>query len=124
MQAIFGKIFQFCRSPIKRPATFSQHTQRFQFYLVQFKYGLGGRPDSRGLFQFYQSSLIPCQTTKTTWQGLSLPALLMLVIKRQHHIRQFLLRFFQGSCSFIHRNHIARTGQRYKHFGPCSLVND
>jgi len=103
----------------------------FNSIKFNLKYGLGGKPVSRGLFQFYQSSLIPCQVTKITWQAtkitwqeLFLCALLILIIKRHHHIRQLLLRFFQSSCPFIHRNHITRTGQRHKHFGPCCLVND
>lgn len=105
----------------------------YNFNSIKFnlKYGLGGKPVSRGLFQFCQFSLIPCQATKITWQAtkitwqeLFLCALLILIIKRHHHIRQLLLRFFQSSCPFIHRNHITRTGQRHKHFGPCCLVND
>lgn len=91
----------------------------YNFNSIKFnlKYGLGGKPVSRGLFQFYQFSLIPCQATKITWQvtkitwqELFLCALLILIIKRHHHIRQLLLRFFQSSCPFIHRNHITRTG--------------
>ncbi len=89
----------------------------FNSIKFNLKYGLGGKPVSRGLFQFYQFSLIPCQATKITWQAtkitwqeLFLCALLILIIKRHHHIRQLLLRFFQSSCPFIHRNHITRTG--------------
>ena len=88
----------------------------YNFNSIKFnlEYGLGGKPVSRGLFQFYQFSLIPCQATKITWQAtkitwqeLFLCALLILIIKRHHHIRQLLLRFFQSSCPFIHRNHIS-----------------
>ena len=83
----------------------------YNFNSIKFnlEYGLGGKPVSRGLFQFYQFSLIPCQATKITWQELFLCALLILIIKRHHHIRQLLFRFFQSSCPFIHRNHITRT---------------
>ena len=84
----------------------------YNFNSIKFnlEYGLGGKPVSRGLFKFYQFSLIPCQATKITWQELFLCALLILIIKRHHHIRQLLLRFFQSSCPFIHRNHITRKG--------------
>ena len=70
----------------------------YNFNSIKFnlEYGLGGKPVSRGLFQFYQFSLIPCQATKITWQELFLCALLILIIKRHHHIRQLLLRFFQA----------------------------
>ena len=70
----------------------------YNFNSIKFnlEYGLGGKPVSRGLFQFYQFSLIPCQATKITWQELFLCALLILIIKRHHHIRQLLLRFFQN----------------------------
>lgn len=42
----------------------------YNFNSIKFnlEYGLGGKPVSRGLFQFYQFSLIPCQATKITWQ--------------------------------------------------------
>ena len=96
----------------------------YNFNSIKFnlEYGLGGKPVSRGLFQFYQFSLIPCQATKITWQELFLCALLILIIKRHHHIRQLLLRFFQDDFCIlflqitgigdllIGRNHITRTG--------------
>ena len=71
----------------------------YNFNSIKFnlEYGLGGKPVSRGLFQFYQFSLIPCQATKITWQELFLCALLILIIKRHHHS----VSFFSASSKAV-----------------------
>ena len=72
----------------------------YNFNSIKFnlKYGLGGKPVSRGLFQFYQFSLIPCQATKITWQATKITwqelFLCALLIQKRMLKNYFLMNIF------------------------------